>query len=404
MARTAQRLAIIGAITASIIGYLYHAPNSDGIAQMSRVRGLTATMKIVHVIGTVAELFGISDRVAVVRKFSSFARHAKDKKDDAGLAIEDTFIENIPVRIARPLNNNGNLPAIVFFHGGAFYMGSVDTHNSITSYLAREANAVVISVDYRLAPEYPFPAGVDDCYTVTKYVLDHGDSQKLRIDQNRVAIAGDSAGGNFAAVIAMRFASQSHHKHSPRIQILIYPSLQFFDLMLPSYIQEHYQFFQYTADHTLSAYLNEKIDPSIYSNNHLSVAQKKHYRKYVDWSLIPSKYRTVYKNPITDDQEGDPQLIEKAKKVLDPEVSPLLVDDQKLAKLMPTYILSVGHDRLRDCAFIYEGRLKRVHVPVVHDHYEHTFHGSIGFLNGPFALDIAHEMINGVVKYIKENL
>ncbi|CAF0874818.1 unnamed protein product [Adineta steineri] len=193
MARTAQRLAIIGAITASIIGYLYHAPNSDGIAQMSRVRGLTATMKIVHVIGTVAELFGISDRVAVVRKFSSFARHAKDKKDDAGLAIEDTFIENIPVRIARPLNNNGNLPAIVFFHGGAFYMGSVDTHNSITSYLAREANAVVISVDYRLAPEYPFPAGVDDCYTVTKYVLDHGDSQKLRIDQNRVAIAGDSA-------------------------------------------------------------------------------------------------------------------------------------------------------------------------------------------------------------------
>ncbi|CAF0741357.1 unnamed protein product [Adineta steineri] len=134
------------------------------------------------------------------------------------------------------------------------------------------------------------------------------------------------------------------------------------------------------------------------------VEQKKHYRKYVDWSLIPSKYRTVYKNPITDDQEGDPQLIEKAKKVLDPEVSPLLVDDQKLAKLMPTYILSVGHDRLRDCAFIYEGRLKRVHVPVVHDHYEHTFHGSIGFLHGPFALDIAHEMISGVVKYIKENL
>ncbi len=212
------------------------------------------------------------------------------------------------------------------------------------------------------------------------------------------------SGGNFAAVNAMRFATHSVSGHSPRLQILIYPVVQLFDLMLPSYLQQHHDFFHYTVDNVLSVYLNEKIDASIYANNHTSVKQKKHYRKYVDWSLIPSKYRTIYKNPITDNNEGDPNLIERAKKALSPEISPLLVEDDQLAKLPPTYILSVGHDRLRDEAFIYEGRLRRAGVSVVHNHYEHTFHGSLNFLYGPLGLDIAHKMITDIVGYVNDNL
>ena len=211
-------------------------------------------------------------------------------------------------------------------------------------------------------------------------------------------------GGNFAAVIAMRFASQTTSERKPRLQILIYPVLQLFDMMLPSYMHSHFEFFPYTVDHTLSSYFGKKVDQSIYANNHLSVAQKKKYRKYVDWSLIPAKYRTVYQKPLTDNQEGHPTLIENAKLVLNPEVSPLLVDDESLAKLPSTYLLSVGHDRLRDEAFIYEARLKRNGVPVIHNHYEHIFHGSAGFISGPFALDIAKKMVDDMVKYIGENL
>jgi acetyl esterase/lipase len=202
----------------------------------------------------------------------------------------------------------------------------------------------------------------------------------------------------------MRFATNPVGKYSPRLQILIYPVLQYFDLMLPSNMQQHYQFFPLFVDHTLSVYFNETIDKSIYANKHTTANQKKHYRKYVDWSLIPSKYRTIYKHPITDDDEGDPNLIEKAKQALNPEVSPLLVEDEQLAKLPSTYLLSVDHDRLRDEAFIYEGRLKRVGVPVIHNHYEHTFHGSLGLLDGPVALDISRKMIADIIKYIKENL
>lgn len=202
----------------------------------------------------------------------------------------------------------------------------------------------------------------------------------------------------------MRFATNPIGKYSPRLQILIYPSLQFFDMMLPSYIEKHYTFFYYTAYDKLSMYLNETIDQSLYANKHLSIEQKQFYRKYVDWSLIPLEYRKIYQKSITDEDEGDRDLIRKCEKILLPEVSPLLVEDEQLAKLPTTYILTAGHDRLRDEGFIYQERLKRVGIQVTHKHYEHAFHGSITFLYGPLALNIAREMVTDLVRYIEQNL
>ncbi|CAF5151782.1 unnamed protein product, partial [Rotaria sp. Silwood1] len=93
-------------------------------------------------------------------------------------------------------NKNKYLPAIVFYHGGAFYMGSVETHHPITRRLALMTGFIVISVEYRLSPEHPFPAGLDDCMKVTQYILNSNNAEKLNIDSKRVAISGDSAGGN----------------------------------------------------------------------------------------------------------------------------------------------------------------------------------------------------------------
>ena len=191
----------------------------------------------------------------------------------------------------------------------------------------------------------------------------------------------------------MRLSLNPVSQYRPRLQLLIYPSLQFFDLKLPSYVEERFRFLYYTIPHKLSVYLNETIDQSIYENKHTSSEQKKFYRKYVDWSYLPnSNFQSV-----VDNDEGDPFLIEKSAKILDPEVSPLLVDDTKLAKLPSTYIITVGHDRLRDEGFIYAGRLKQIGVPTIHKHYEHTFHGSITFLTGRFRLDIAVKMVQDIV-------
>ncbi|HEX4015447.1 MAG TPA: alpha/beta hydrolase fold domain-containing protein [Frankiaceae bacterium] len=108
---------------------------------------------------------------------------------------------DVPVIIYRPKSASGLLPAVVDFHGGAFIMGSAQMDHMANVRIAKEANAVVVSVDYRLAPEHPFPAGVEDCYAGLLWT--HANATELGIDTSRVAITGGSAGGALAAAVAL---------------------------------------------------------------------------------------------------------------------------------------------------------------------------------------------------------
>lgn len=119
----------------------------------------------------------------------------------------------VPVRIHES-SKAGARPCIVYFHGGGYVIGDLDTHDGLCRRFSRELGATVIAVDYRLAPEHPFPAGPDDCLAVTRWVLESADS--LGIDPERVALAGDSAGGNFAAVVSQEVPGIA-------FQLLIYP-------------------------------------------------------------------------------------------------------------------------------------------------------------------------------------
>ena len=114
------------------------------------------------------------------------------------------------------------LPAIVYFHGGGWVIGDLDTHDALCRTLANEAGARVIAVDYRLAPEHKFPAAADDSYAAVKWVEEN--ASELGVDANRIAVAGDSAGGNLSAVVCL----MAKHKGGPRIiyQLLIYPVTQ----------------------------------------------------------------------------------------------------------------------------------------------------------------------------------
>jgi acetyl esterase len=137
--------------------------------------------------------------------------------------IEDRSIPSpageIPVRIYRPVAD-APLPAVVFFHGGRWVIGDLDTHDAVCRILSNAARCVVVSVDYRLAPENRFPAGPDDCYAATAWTANN--AAAIGADPSRLAVAGTSAGGTLATVVAM----MARDRRGPRLacQVLWYPA------------------------------------------------------------------------------------------------------------------------------------------------------------------------------------
>jgi acetyl esterase len=127
--------------------------------------------------------------------------------------------KNFAVRSYRPVKEE-RLPALVYFHGGGWTIGDLDTHDVLCRQLALGARCMVLSVDYRLAPEHPFPAAVEDCFAALQWTAQN--AAKLGIDPQRIAVGGDSAGGNLAAVIALlaRDAGGPHIAY----QMLVYPA------------------------------------------------------------------------------------------------------------------------------------------------------------------------------------
>ncbi len=143
----------------------------------------------------------------------------------------------IPVRVYYPRLGDG-LPVLMFFHGGGFVLCNLDTHDRQCRMLANAAGCAVVSVDYRMAPEYPFPAAPDDAYAATRYVAEH--AGEFGIDPTRLAVAGDSAGGNLATVVAM----MSRERGAPaiRFQVLVYPLVDWEDrsASMQEYGQGHF--------------------------------------------------------------------------------------------------------------------------------------------------------------------
>jgi acetyl esterase/lipase len=128
----------------------------------------------------------------------------------------------IPVRIFTPRDpGDERLPVLVLFHGGGWVIGDLDTHDNMCRFFANQADVIVVSIDYRLAPEHRFPAGIDDCIAATAWV--HANAADIGADSGRLAVTGDSAGGNMAAVVAQQL------RDKVAFQLLIYPATDFSD-------------------------------------------------------------------------------------------------------------------------------------------------------------------------------
>ncbi len=136
---------------------------------------------------------------------------------DHKVHLED---HEIPVRIFFPVNIASPHKVLIFFHGGGWVSGNIDSYTAICSNMAKQTEHVVISVDYRLAPEHRFPAGLEDCYEVTRDIF--ANAALLDVDKDDITLIGDSAGGNLAAVVSLM--ARDRGEFLPKNQILLYPS------------------------------------------------------------------------------------------------------------------------------------------------------------------------------------
>jgi acetyl esterase len=225
----------------------------------------------------------------------------------------------LPARLYVTDEPGGPHPLLVFFHGGGFVVGDLDTHDAPCRVLCRHAGVHVLSVAYRLAPEHPFPEYVDDALAAFRWAA--GQAAALGADPARVAVGGDSAGGNLSAVIAQ--AAARGELPAPALQLLIYPA----------------------TDATVTRRSQELFGEGFF----LTSAQIEWYTGH----FMPA--------------DADPADVRR---------SPLLADD--LSGLAPAIVVTAGFDPLRDEGEAYADALRAAGVPTVLRRFESLFHG---FLN-----------------------
>lgn len=212
--------------------------------------------------------------------------------------------------------NSDRLPTLVYFHGGGFVLGNLDTHDSTCRRIARTGGCQVVAIDYRLAPEHRFPAAIEDAVAAFRHIA--ANASEFGTDANLLAIGGDSAGGNLAAVVCQ--AQKQAAEPMPSLQILIYPLLdQCIDAAPRDYLEDRY-------------FISERL-----------------LRWFSDNYLLPGQDRR------------------------DPRVSPLLLDD--LGGFPPAYILIAGLDPLRNDALAYADRLAAASIKVTSICYPGQMHG-----------------------------
>ena len=148
--------------------------------------------------------------------------------------VYDSMIDNdgcsVPVRVYRAQQTPALQPGLIFIHGGGFTIGNLDSHDSLCRQFALQAGITVVALDYRLAPENKFPAAVDDCLAATRWILGNAEALGLRAD--KIAIGGDSAGGNLSAVVCNELNQSA--EALPACQLLIYPGVRLVDFQTES--------------------------------------------------------------------------------------------------------------------------------------------------------------------------
>ncbi|XP_002730564.2 arylacetamide deacetylase-like [Saccoglossus kowalevskii] len=366
-----------------------YIPMPPGISNPYRLTLLVASSRVGRHVASLASYLGIREEHEVLRALVDFA--SSRKNDNDGIVSRDTEISEVPIRVYQPIARVGDtLPTIIYFHGGGFMLGGLDSYDETVRSIMTSFDIKIISVGYRLAPEYTYPAAYRDCLAVTKRVLQNADDYYVDIDN--VAVMGDSAGGNLAAAVAQKLhlASVNGEEEIPalKFQALIYPALQSLTFDLPSHLQNDRILPTFNDRNTTInfrlTYAFGVIDPEIHDAilrgqllEKVKQSDKAFLANFVDDSNVPDKYkqRENRVNASVSEKITIPQKVFRV--FTNPSFSPLMRKD--LRGLSDTYMVTAEFDVLRDEGILYAKRLENAGVDVTLDHIESGFHGMINF-------------------------
>ncbi|XP_053316612.1 arylacetamide deacetylase [Spea bombifrons] len=401
----ASRLLCLGLVSVLLAYYIY-TPLPDNIEEKWKATLLDVTFRSLGHVSNFAELLGIKHYMDVMM-FLTYAENTEPTSDE-NVTVTDTLFNNVPVRLYIPKKSTEALKSgVIYIHGGGWCLGSaaMKPYDLLSRRTAQKLGAVVVSIEYRLAPRFQFPTQFDDVYTVVKFFLDKTILNKYSVDPDRVAVAGDSAGGNLAAAVAQQLLKDPEVNIKLKVQALIYPVLQDLDLHTPSY-QENGKMPLLSSNLMVRFWCeyittDRRLCEAMLSNRHIPLEAADLF-KFVNWSsLLPEDLK---KNHIYSPQFGHSEFVKKYPGILDERVSPLLAKDEQLKGLPLTYVITCMYDVLRDDGFMYVSRLKKMGVQVVHHHYDNTFHGILLLNNWPLDFQIAHHIEERYLNWLKENL
>ncbi|MBC7767291.1 MAG: alpha/beta hydrolase [Phycisphaerales bacterium] len=302
------------------------------------VRGMTLDPRFQFVEAQARQRAVSWDRMTVdkLREQTEAGSELFGGKAVSGVRVEKQYVtgrsHSVPTRLYLPTVRDNSAAMLVYFHFGGGVIGSLDTCHRFCSMVAKEAGAPVMSVDYRLAPEYKFPVGLEDCIAAYQWAVDN--AARFGAPVGRAAVGGDSMGGNFAAIIAQEFRKTK----PPVLQLLIYPGVDFTS-ETPSMndFADAWPLTAETVDYFMKQYLPEKADPS------------------------------------------------------DPRISPLRAHD--LRGLAPALVYTAGFDMLLDQGAQYADRLKEAGVKTSYHCFESLPHGFVAFPAASPAAEAANRRI-----------
>ncbi|KAJ6660954.1 hypothetical protein lerEdw1_016974 [Lerista edwardsae] len=378
--------------------YYVYVPLPGTVSEPWRVMLLDAAFRATQQTCKLAHFLGLSHHLKLLNLvIGAFDRLSSQPLER--VKITDTQFDSVEVRVYEPLGEKEETlkRSVIYIHGGGWAVASAKMH--LLSLLCR----------YRLVPDVHFPVPFEDVLRATKHFMRPDVLAQYSVDPNRVAISGDSAGGNLAAAVCQEMSQEENVTTRFKLQALVYPVLQPLDFNTPSYQQNEITAVlpRFVMVHFWLDYFNGNYDfaPSMLVNNHtaLDVSEASPFRELIDWTfLLPSRVRKSYKPVIH--PEGKAEIIRDIPALLDVRAAPLLAEKAVLYLQPKTYILTCEIDVLRDDGLMYAKRLEKAGVEVTVDHFEDCFHGCMIFTIWPTLFSAGLRTRDSYIKWLSENL